>query len=136
MKRVILDTNIYGKIIENEDTDFILNNIAKSGIIVYSCDAITKELRRVSKEKITISKGKKRKLRSLILGLYHSIVKKDLHLTEEILNIANLYHVIYRKLGGIIPKDSIITDFIIVNSIKKLNTPKFRKYGDFKNEIS
>ena len=66
MKRVILDTNIYGRIIERDDADLVLNSIAKSGIIVYSCDVIRKELRKMSKEKITISYGKKRKLRSRI----------------------------------------------------------------------
>ena len=167
MKRVILDTNIYGRIIERDDADLVLNSIAKSGIIVYSCDVIRKELRKMSKEKITISYGKKRKLRSLILGLYHSLVKRNLPVTEEIMDTAGLYYSTYMKLGGVISRDKIMNDFIIVshasrnnldiiysddtdtmlsflsiksyeivNTIKKLRTPRFKKYGDFKNDIS
>jgi len=150
-----------------DDVDLVMNNIAKSGIVVYSCDIIKKELRKMSKERITISYGKKRKLRSLILGLYHSLVKRNLPVTEEILDTAGLYHSTYMKLGGMISGDKIMNDFIIVslassnnldivysddadtmlsflsiksydivNAIKKLRTPQFKKYGDFKNDIS
>lgn len=167
MKRVILDTNIYGRIIGMDDTDLVLASIAKSGIVVCSCDVIRKELRKMSKERITISYGKKRKLRSLILGLYHNLVKRDLPVTEEVIGIAGLYYSTYMKLGGMISRNKIMNDFIIVslasknnldivysddsdtmlsylsiksydivNAIKKLRTPQFKKYGDFKNDIS
>jgi len=166
VKRILLDTNIYGKIIEQNDLDFVLENIAKSGIIVYGCDVIAKELRKVSKDKVTISGGKKKRLRNLILGLYHALVKKSLIVTDETYEIANLYYATYKKLGGATSEEKLFTDFVIValasrnnldivysadtetmlsylslktydivNTIRKIRTPNFKKYGDFKNEI-
>lgn len=114
MKRVILDTNIYGEIIKQGDIEFTLENLNKSGLIVYGSQVIRKELRDVSKEKLTVSAGKKRKLRSLILSLYDSIVRKDLKATEDIMKIAKSYYSTFRLLGGITSQDNILTDFIIV----------------------
>ena len=166
MKRVILDTNIYGEIIERDDIDLVLNNISKSNLVIYGCDIITKELRKISKEKVTISAGKKKKLRSIILSVYHSLAKKDLAITQEIMEIADLFYITYIKLGGSISREKIFSDFIIValaskngldivyssdnqtmmsylsmrtydvvNTIRKLKTPNFKNYGEFKNEI-
>lgn len=95
MKREILDSNIYGKIIEVKDMDFVLNNLPKSGIIIYGVDVIRKELRDTPKEKIVVAEDNKTMLS-----------------TES------------------------IKSYELVNSIKKLATPKFKSYEEFKNEIS
>ena len=75
MKRAILDTNIYGKIIEKMDIDFVLDNLQKSSIIIYGSDVIRKELRDTPKEKIMITENKKIKIRLLLLTVYDFIVK-------------------------------------------------------------
>ena len=168
MKRELLDSNIYGKIIENMDIDFVLNKLPNSSIIVYGSDIIRKELRDTPKEKIMVSQNKKIKIRILLLSLYDFIVKShQLKTTDAVKEIAEAYYIAYKKFGGSKVRDEIINDFIIVstaainrldvvysednktmlnkdatksyelvNSIKKLKTPQFKSYEEFKNEIS
>lgn len=168
MKRELLDSNIYGKIIENMEVDFVLTNLPKSNILVYGIDIIRKELRDTPKEKIVLSENKRKKIRILLLNLYDFIVKNhQLKTTDAVKELAEAYCIAYMKLGGFKSKEEIINDFIIVaaatinklevvysednktmlsnvaiksyelvNSIKKLCTPKFKSYGEFKNEIS
>lgn len=167
MKRVILDTNIYGEIIEKQDTNLVLNNIPKCGIIIYSCDVIRNELRKISKGELALVSGKRKKLRSTILSLYHNLARKDLVVTKETLELAEMYYSIYSKLGGIKAREKIINDFIIVavasrnnldivysqdrqsmlsflsaraydfvNTVKKLRSPQFRSYEEFRHDIS
>ena len=168
MKRELLDSNIYAKIIEKMEVDFVLNNLPKSNIIVYGSDIIRKELRDTPKEKIMIAENKKKKIRILLLNLYDFIVKNhQLKTTNAVKELAEAYYIAYKKLGGFKVRVEIINDFMIVatatinklevvysednktmlneqaiksyeliNSIKKLNTPKFKSYEEFKNEIS
>ncbi|MBI3035489.1 hypothetical protein HYY71_04140, partial [Candidatus Woesearchaeota archaeon] len=70
MKRELLDSNIYGKIVEKMEMDFVLNNLPKSNIIIYGSDVIRKELRDTPKEKIMITENKKTKIRILLLNIY------------------------------------------------------------------
>ncbi|MBI2660459.1 hypothetical protein HYX07_04825 [Candidatus Woesearchaeota archaeon] len=168
MKRELLDSNIYGKIVEKMEMDFVLNNLPKSNIIVYGSDVIRKELRDTPKEKIMITENKKAKIRILLLNIYDFMVKNhQLKTTEAVKELADTYYTAYKKFNGLKPKENIINDFLIVstatlnkldvvysednktmlgkealksyelvNSIKKLNTPKFKSYEEFKNEIS
>ena len=168
MKRELLDSNIYGKIIERMEVDFMLNNLPKSNIIVYGSDIIRKELRDTPKEKIMLSENKKKKIRILLLNLYDFIVKNhQLKTTDAVRELADAYYIAYKKLGGFKARAEIINDFMIVatatinklevvysedsktmlsedsvksyelvNSIKKLGTPKFKSYEEFKDEIS
>ena len=168
MKRELLDSNIYGKIIEKMDVDLILNNLPKSSIVVYGSDVIRRELRDTPKEKIMIAENKKIKIRILLLNLYDFVVKNhQLKTTDAVKELAEAYYLTYKKFGGFKARDEIINDFIIVstatlnkldvvysednktmlgtdaiksyelvNSIKKLKTPKFKSYEEFKNEIS
>lgn len=168
MKRVILDTNIYGKIIREGDVDLIADHAGKSGIAVYGCDVIRKEMRKMSKDKIEYIKNKGKRLRPLILGLYRLLVKpaREITATGEMKEMAEAYFVSYRTAGGPVSREKIITDFVIVaaatkkaldivysddtstmlspeakkaynivNSIRGESTPKFRSYGEFKNDI-
>ena len=168
MKRELLDSNIYGKIIEKMEVDFVLNNLPKSGIVVYGIDIIRKELRDTPKEKIIVSENKRIKIRLLLLNIYDFIVKNhQLKTTDNIKELAEMYYIAYKKIGGFKARNEIINDFIIVatatlnrldvvysednktmlgkdaiksydliNSIKKLRTPRFKSYEEFKNEIS
>ena len=168
MKRVILDTNIYGKVIEKGDVDFVLNKLPNSSILIYGSDLIRKELRDTPKRKIMITKDKRLKVRILLLELYDFVVKNhQLKTTDSALELAENYYAAYKKFGGSKNREEIINDFRIVstaalnklevvysednksmisgkavdsyeliNSIKKLKTPTFKSYEEFKNEIS
>ena len=168
MKKELLDTNIYGKIIEKLDVDFVLSNLPKPNLTVYGSDVIRKELRDTPKGKIIVAKNKRVKIRLLLLNLYYFILKNhQLKTTEAIEELAQAYYIAYKKFGGFKPREEIINDFIVVstatinkldvvysddnktmlsedaaksyelvNSIKKLKTPKFKSYEEFKNEIS
>ena len=168
MKRELLDSNIYGKIIEKMEVNFVLNNLPKSNTLIYGSDIIRKELRDTPKEKIVIAENKKKKIRILLLNLYDFIVKNhQLKTTDDVKELAEAYYMAYKKFGGFRLRESMINDFMIVsiatlnkldvvysednntmlnnyavksyelvNSIKKLNTPKFKSYEEFKNEIS
>jgi len=164
MKRELLDSNIYGKIIEKMEVDFVVNNLPKSNIIVYGSDVIRRELRDTPKEKIMIAENKKKKIRILLLNLYDFIVKNhQLKTTNDVKGLAEAYYIAYKKFGGFKVREDIINDFIIistatlnkldviysednrtmlsihavksyelVNSIKKLKTPKFKSYEELK----
>jgi len=168
MKRVILDTNIYGRIIERGDVDFVLNNLPASCIIIYGSDIIRKELRDTPKEKIMIAENKKMKIRLLLLSLYDFTVKNhQLKTTSAVKELAEAYYIAYKKFGSLKSSKGIINDFTIVstatinkldvvysednktmlgqyalnsyelvNRIKKLKTPLFKSYEEFKNEIN
>lgn len=121
MKRVILDTNIYGEIIKEGDVGLVLNSLPKTDFVVYGSQVIRLELRDVSKKKLTVSEGRKRKLRTIILSLYDSIVRKDLEVTTEIVRIAKSYYSTFKSLGGTTSQDKILNDFIIVALAAKNN---------------
>ena len=104
----------------------------------------------------------------MLLNIYDFIVKNhQLKTTDNIKELAEMYYIVYKKIGGFKARNEIINDFIIVatatlnrldvvysednktmlgkdaiksydliNSIKKLRTPRFKSYEEFKNEIS
>lgn len=115
MKRVILDTNIYGKIIEEMNLDLILENLSKSNIVIYGNDVIRKELRDTPKEKIMISQNKKVKIRIMLLNTYDFLVKEhSLKTTESAMKLAETYYIAYKNLGGSRVIKEMANDFIIV----------------------
>ena len=117
MKRIILDTNIYGKIIEKMDIDFVLNHLPKSNIIIYGTDIIRKELRDTPKEKIMIAENKKIKIRLLLLTVYDFIVKShQLKTTDAVKELAETYYISYKKFEGFKSREEIINDFMIVST--------------------
>jgi len=168
MKRVILDSNIYGKIIEKMDMNFVLERSSKTNLVIYGTDLIRKELRDTPKKKIMVSENKKVKIRLLLLNLYDTIVKNhQLKTTEVIKDTAEAYYLAYKQFEGLKSREEIINDFRIVstatingldiiysednrtmisdksvksyelvNKIKKLKTPSFESYEEFKNDLS
>ena len=114
MKREILDSNIYGKIIENNDIDFVLECLPHSNILIYGADVIRKELRDTPKEKIMVSENKKIKIRLMLLNVY------DYDFLIVAVAALNNLEVVYSE----------------DNTIKKLKTPRFKSYEEFKNELS
>ena len=112
MLRVIFDTNIYGFLIKEEDSERIEENIRKDKkFLVFGYNPIRKELRDIPK----ITKLSKR-TRNALLTLYDRIT--DNHFLEhsiQITNLAKKYHDCYKNYGGIYGWDTNIRiDFMIV----------------------
>jgi len=163
MKRVILDTNIYGTIVLDKDRNLLKDTIIKSReVVVYGFSLIRKELRDTPRS-IRIEGIN---LRNYLLNIYDEITKnRTLSNTREIEDVAKAYFIAYKELGGLKRKE-IITDFMIiatgsvheldivvsqdnrtmlsdkaikayaiVNKIKSLRLPRLLNYEKFKKEI-
>jgi len=164
MKRVILDTNIYGLIIVDESIDKLKEDLDKKNIfIVYGFPLIRKELRDTPKS----IKLESANLRNRLLSIYDEITKNHtLKLTSNIGKLSDSYFDIYKKIGGHASKNEMIKDltivacaslnlldivvsndnktmlsekavdsYNIVNQIKNIKTPRFISYEQFKKEI-
>ena len=115
MKRVLLDTNIYGKMIETGNFELIgklgKHSFLSVGIVIYGSDLIRKELRATSRS--VIHSGKK--LRPLLLSLYDGLaLGHSLPITPKMREIAEHYHLTYRELGGSLGSKELFNDFLIV----------------------
>lgn len=100
MANVVLDTNIYGKMIEDKESIRLIENIiSKNSFIIHDFRIIRDELRRAPK----------------ILPLYDKLVKTKVNPdTREIHLLAEKYHMEYRKNGGKKSLNNIRNDFKIV----------------------
>lgn len=164
MKRVLLDTNIYGLIVKDVDRNKVRDKIEKEKImIVYGLPLIRKELRDTPKSiRIGVTS-----LRSDLLSIYGDITKNHiLKLNEKIERLADSYFTVYKELSGYASRNEIIKDFLIVacasinlldivvsndnktmiseksiksykivNQLKKIRIPRFLNYEEFKKEI-
>ena len=112
MKRVLLDTNIYGRIVEKREEGEVKVLIEKRpDILGYGLDVVRKELRDVSKES-----REKRRLRITLLALYDGITKAHIYLTTAaIRQLACEYYKAYQRLGGTKTEKEIANDFLIVS---------------------
>ena len=108
MKKVIFDTNIYGNIIIDEKSELSKNKLNQ--FIIYGNKVIKNELRNAPKKKDKYSKN----LRMDLLRLYDDLVKHDLKITKEVIELAENYYRIYKEFKGYIQYKKIINDFIIV----------------------
>lgn len=113
MKRVILDTSVYGKLVEEpEIAALILEKLPKE-FVIYGMDTIKKELRDTPKS--YLYKGKK--LRVLLLAFYSAFVRKDHHNLQynKLIDIlVKDYLLEYRKKGGIISDKKLSNDMTII----------------------
>lgn len=114
MLRVIFDTNIYGKIIEEKNFEEIATKIKNDeDFKVYGFQLIRKELRETPKT----SKLGKLSRRNLLLSLYDGITAgRYLKDSIEINRVALKFYNAYRQFGGIAnwDKTNLDVDFIIV----------------------
>ncbi len=83
MKRVILDTNIYGLIVEKEEPENFKALIQKSDIVVYGNKIIRKELRSTP--------------RVFIDG-----INLRFELSNKEIEAANSYYLAYKNMGGML----------------------------------
>ncbi len=110
--RVIFDTNIFGNLLEEPDTEEIETRInEEKDFIVYNFSPIRQELRNIP----TTTKASKR-ARNLLLSMYDRITGD--HFLKNSIAITSLtkkYYDHYRNLGGIYGWDTNIrVDFMIV----------------------
>ncbi len=122
MKRVLLDTNIYGEMVQDMEVDTVVDLIIrKRYFIIYGSSIVRKELRDTSKNELL--DGSKN-LRISLIGLYRKLTENhELEITREMIEIAENYYKAYREFGGSKSKESIIDDFVIVAcaSVKNLD---------------
>lgn len=111
MKKLLLDTNIYGEMVVDPKIEQVKNNFenCEKQILIYGIKSIIrKELRQTPKDSLVEGK----KLRSNMLGLYDSFtMNHELSVKEE-----------HKKLAD-------------VNDINNKITPKFIGYNEFKSEL-
>ena len=118
MKRVLLDTNIYGDVVERGDAA-IIRSLAEKGVheilAVYGNSVVRKELREIPR-KAEVS----RKLRLAVLSLYDLLVGgRSLELTAGMCELAENYLRAYKELKGQLPRsklthEKLYNDFLIV----------------------
>lgn len=165
MKRILLDTNIYGQLVEDDILLLELSNLVPDIFVIYGMPLIRKELRQISTKVIVEGKSK----RNMVLIAYDSFVRKDnhtLHVNEFVLLLAHKYFEEYKKRGGTFSHDEMFSDFTIVacaslhnldvvisddkrtmlsdkakeayktiNEEKQFRTPQFYMYGQFKEVV-
>jgi len=160
MKKIILDTNIYGELVKETDLLKIKDRIKGKEDIIYGVDIIRMELRDTPRGVRLSNKN----LRISLLSLYDEFVgKHTIQLNEEMIKTAEKYYKGYKEFGGVRPMKDIINDFYIVacasrkemnivvtndnctmlgelsvkayklvNEILNLRTPEFWGYSSFK----
>ncbi len=164
MKRVILDTNIYGLIVNDPNKEIVKDGIEKKkSAVVYGFSLIRKELRDTPR-KIRVE-GEN--LRNYLLRIYDEFTTgHELKFIGYAKELADYYFITYKELGGFANRQEIIKDFIIVasaslnsldivisndnktmlsqravksynivNRIKKIGMPRFMNYEEFKKEL-
>lgn len=113
MKRVLLDTNIYGRLIEDRQFLVTLFSLVPDSFVVYGSSLIRKELRDVSKQVLFEGKHK----RTLLLSVYDSFIKKknhDLHITDLVVLIAHKYYDLYKNNQRVYSVEELLADFTLV----------------------
>lgn len=113
MKRIILDTSVYGKFVEEPEIAAIVLQKVPKEFVIYGTDIIKKELRETPRS--YLHKGKK--LRVLLLSFYNAFVRKDHHnlqYNKLVDTLVKDYLLGYRKRGGNIADRKIRNDMIII----------------------
>lgn len=165
MKRIILDTSVYGKLVEEPEIAGIILQKMRREFVIYGTSVIKNELRETPR----FSSYKSKNLRIMLLSFYRAFVRKDHHDLEFNKLIATLsrdYMKEYRENGGSLSGEKMKNDLIIiatatiygldivvsddeksmlstsaidaylaVNKIYGMPNPAFRKYRQFKSEL-
>lgn len=156
--RIILDTNIYGFIVKRQEIDLIRKTFEqKRSVKIYGFEIIRKELREVPR-KIRVE-GKN--LRIILLSLYDELTKISYQNNSKIESLARDYFSTFRELGGVKKRllndfrivscaalnnlDIVVSEdsesmrselsmktYRIVNQLRKLRTPEFYTYDQFR----
>ncbi len=126
MKRVILDTNIYGRIIERKEEEEIQRSLEKrKDVVICGFDAVRKELRDLSGETFI----GKRKLRILLLTLYNRIARTHIYLTTSL-------DIVVSEDNKTMFSNEAASAYRTVNNLKKYMMPEFIGYEKFRRLFS
>ena len=160
MRRVLLDTNIYGELAIDKELARVINNIKKEEWIIYGTKTIRQELRRTPKKRLFQEKN----LRITMLAIYDKLVKNhNLEIKSNAIKLVAEYILTYKNLGGGKGLDEMRNDLMIVacaslngldivasddchslcseralqayrivNDLKRLRTPMFLRYLEFR----
>ncbi len=113
MMRALLDTNIYGRLVEEQE-----HNLAIAGkdlVKVYGSVIIRRELRNIPKRVKVLHEGTQKKIRLVVLDIYDFLVGgRTLSLTLQVEELAEQYFVAHKKFAGTKADDEIFKDFSIV----------------------
>ena len=114
MIRALFDTNIYGRLVENNELRFVVET-SESILTVYGSVITNRELRNYEGIATLEFEGRTRKLRSLLFEAYNLLVKDRIYpLDDKTDRLAEGYFIAYQKFGGKKNQNSIINDFLIV----------------------
>ena len=134
MKRVILDTNIYGRIVETEDFESLRELIRKSGLLIYGNKIVREELRRTPEGLIDGIN-----LRADLLRLYSEITKnREIGFNQKVAETAESYYLTYKQIGGMTAQNKMRNDFLIVASasVNNLDIVVSEDNATMRNEIA
>ncbi|MBI5072388.1 hypothetical protein HZA99_01070 [Candidatus Woesearchaeota archaeon] len=165
MKRVLMDTNIYGRLIEDPLFLEVFSKVVPHDFVVYGTPLIRKELREIP----TSLKIEEKSKRNTALLTYDSFVRKDNHtlqINEFIMLLAHKYFEEYKRQGGSFSLHELLSDFLlvacaslhkldlvvsddkrtmlsekakiaysIINENQQFRTPSFYNYNNFKQEV-
>ncbi|MBI5001985.1 PIN domain-containing protein [Candidatus Woesearchaeota archaeon] len=113
MKRILLDTNVYGRLMEDKEFLSRLLILVPSFFVVYGSTIIRQELRDISKKAKFQGKSK----RTFALSVYDAFIRKENHTlqnTDLILLIAHKYFEAYKQKKGSFSFDELLVDFTLV----------------------
>ena len=115
MRRLLLDTNIYGLIVENQERQQFESLVEKTKVTIYGCSIIRKELRNTPKKEKILTEQGIQKVRLLILSLYDTIIKNhEINITDKTIQLANKYLKQFSEITGKTVLDHLKNDFILV----------------------
>ena len=111
MRRVLLDTNVYGHIIKTTDKDCLIERVKNHTMLICGSSIIRQELRDIPKNAMYKDIG----VRNLCLEIYDGLVdeKRNYAVTELVRSIAMEYSRIYK---GFHSWRELENDFLIVAS--------------------
>ena len=120
MKRLLLDTNIYGLLAADRTFHSIHQALQqqKNDIHVYGFSLIRKELKAAPKVLIDGVN-----VRASLLRAYDSVIVKEYSLSGEYKRIAEEYYSAYLLCGGRLPQEVLFNDFLIVACASKHEIP-------------
>ena len=115
MRRVLLDTNIYGLIVEKREEEEFKELLNKARATVYGCQAIRKELRDTPRNKRLLTNTGIRNLRIGLLGLYDTITKEHEVIADgKTQALTQKYLKRFCELTGQTAIDHLKIDFLLV----------------------
>lgn len=115
MKRALLDTNIYGLIVEKKEEEEFRTLVNRAQVIIYGCSVIRKELRDTPKNKRMLTEKGTKNFRILLLSLYYAVTKNhELLIDKKTQELANKYLKKFSEITGQTALDHLKIDFLLV----------------------